>query len=457
MPIKAVPALRRHSVEMNADLTLLERNVPRYTSYPTAPHFSAQVGAPTYAGWLRALPEDATLSLYLHVPYCTELCHYCGCNTKATHQRVPVVRYAEHLLQEFRLVAALSGRRRVTHLHWGGGTPSILGEDWLARITDALGNAFDLSSLLEHNIELDPRKITRSLAQTLVEIGVNRVSLGVQDFSPQVQRAIGRIQPFDQVQRGVALLREAGLDRINFDLMYGLPKQSRADVARSAELAVSLVPQRIALFGYAHVPWFKKHQALIRESDLPGAAERLEQARLAAEVFAGSGYDAIGLDHFAQPDDDLAIAAREKRLRRNFQGYTTDSADALIGLGASAIGKLPQGFVQNAPDVAGYARAVAVGRPATVKGLALDDDDRLRAEIIERLMCDLSLDLRDFGGSNGFRAELDALMPLAAAGLISVEGDTIVVTETGRPLVRLAAAAFDAYLPGNRARHSVAV
>lgn len=442
---------------MTADLTLLERNVPRYTSYPTAPHFSPQIGAERYADWLAALPADATLSLYLHVPFCTELCHYCGCNTKATRQRGPIDAYAEHLLAEIRLILALTGRRRAVHLHWGGGTPSILGEDWLRRIVDALGEAFDLSALREHTIELDPRHMTAPLVDALAEIGVNRASLGVQEFAPHVQHAIGRIQPFELVERCVAMLRAAGIDRLNFDLMYGLPKQGRADIARSAERAVSLHPSRIALFGYAHVPWFKKHQALIKDSDLPGPQERLRQARVAADVFEGAGYQTIGLDHFALPDDELAIAAREGRLHRNFQGYTTDLADALIGFGASAIGRLPQGFVQNAVDAAGYARAVEAGRPATVKGIALSDDDRLRAGLIERLMCDLSLDLSRFGGISRFRQEIEALAPLAEAGLIAIDDEIITVTDAGRPLLRLAAAAFDAYLPANQARHSLAV
>ncbi len=442
---------------MTADLTLLERNVPRYTSYPTAPHFSPRIGPDAYGAWLAGLPAAATLSLYLHVPYCTELCHYCGCNTKATRQRAPVDRYAELLLDEIALIAAQTGRRRAVHLHWGGGTPSILGGDWLRRIADALARAFDLSALREHNIELDPRKVTRPLVAALAAIGVNRVSLGVQDFAPHVQRAIGRVQPFDLVERSVALLREADIASINLDLMYGLPQQGRADVARSAELAVALAPQRIALFGYAHVPWFKKHQSLIRDADLPGPEERLQQARSAADIFAASGYTAIGLDHFARAGDEFAIAARERRLHRNFQGYTTDNADALIGFGASAIGRLPQGFVQNAPDVAGYARAVGAGRPAVVKGLALTSDDRLRAAIIERLMCDLRLDLSQFGGAQDFRAEIAALDQLADAGLLMIEGETIAISEAGRPFVRLAAAAFDAYLPANQARHSLAV
>ena len=223
------------------------------------------------------------------------------------------------------------------------------------------------------------------------------------------------------MQQAADWLREAGINRLNVDLMYGLPTQTVRDVARSAELAASLGAQRLALFGYAHVPWFKRHQRLIDEAALPGLSERLEQAQVAAETLTGLGYQAIGLDHFALPDDELAIAAREKRLRRNFQGYTTDEADALIGLGASAIGKLPQGFVQNASDLAGYSRAVSAGHFATVKGLALSDSDRLRGAIIERLMCDLAVDLETFGGESQFTAELARLRPLSEEGLLEIE------------------------------------
>jgi oxygen-independent coproporphyrinogen-3 oxidase len=258
-------------------------------------------------------------------------------------------------------------------------------------------------------------------------------------------------------------LRGAGVVCVNFDLMYGLPGQTVDDVERSATQAASLEPQRIAYFGYAHVPWLKPHQRLIDESALPGAAERLAQAQAARETLAAHGYVPIGLDHFARPDDSLAAAAHAGRLRRNFQGYTTDRADALIGLGASAIGRLPQGFVQNAPDVGGYARALATGRLATARGIALTDDDRLRGGIIERLMCDFAVDLDAIPGSGeigvgeAFDVELEALAPLAAQGLLSLDGRRILVTEKGRPFVRLAAAAFDAYLPNARTRHSVAV
>jgi len=442
---------------MSTSLALAERNVPRYTSYPTAPHFSAAVGPELYGEWLSQLPRDASLSLYIHVPFCTEMCFYCGCNTRAVRKREPVDAYANRLLEEIALLEGLAGRK-LTHLHWGGGTPSILGPEWLETVAAKLASRFDLSALKEHAIELDPRRIDRALVRSLAAIGVNRASLGVQDVSPQVQRAIGRVQPFELVERAAGWLREAGIANLNIDLMYGLPEQSVRDVARSAELAVSLGAQRLALFGYAHVPWFKTHQKLIDDAALPGLAERLEQAQVASETLESLGYEAVGLDHFAQPTDELCVAQRERRLRRNFQGYTTDDADALIGLGASAIGRLPQGFVQNAPDLAGYSRAIAAGRLATVKGLTLSDDDRLRGEIIERLMCDLELDLDKFGGGAAqFAGEIAALAPLAEQDLLRIEGSRITVTPSGRPYVRIAAAAFDTYLAASQKRHSVAV
>lgn len=441
---------------MTASLSLAERNLPRYTSYPTAPHFSPTVGAETYRDWLAALPPDGILSFYIHIPFCTELCLYCGCNTRAVRKREPIDAYAQLIVDEIALLRNLEGRR-LTHLHWGGGTPSIVGARWLETITDKLSSLFDRSTMREHAIELDPRRIDRPLVRTLRAIGIDRASLGMQDASPHVQHAIGRIQPFDLVKQAADWLRDAGINRLNVDLMYGLPTQTVRDVARNAELAASLGAQRLALFGYAHVPWFKRHQRLIDEATLPGLSERLEQAKVAAETLIGLGYQAIGLDHFALPDDELAIAASEKRLHRNFQGYTTDGADALIGLGASAIGRLPQGFVQNASDLAGYSRAVGAGRFATVKGLALSESDRLRGAIIERLMCDLAVDLETFGGKGQFATEVATLNPLCEQGLLQVNDGRIAVTEAGRPYLRIAASAFDAYLAAAEKRHSVAV
>jgi len=349
------------------------------------------------------------------------------------------------------------------HIHWGGGTPSILGPGALIELSANIAERFDLTQIREYAIELDPRRIDPALAQALAQIGFNRVSLGIQDFAPQVQEAIGRVQPFETVTRAVRMLREAGIADMNFDLMYGLPRQTVRDVQESAWTAATLQARRIALFGYAHVPWLKPHQRLIDTAALPGAAGRLEQAEAARTMLLALGYQAVGFDHFALPDDDLAIAARTGKLHRNFQGYTTDGADALIGLGASAIGRLPQGFVQNAPAIGTYSAAIDAGRHATAKGVALSAEDRVRGRIIERILCDLEIDLETVVGEarrlglEGFEPELAALKPLERQGLVERRGRTIRVTERGRAFVRLVAAAFDSYLRDSEARHSVAV
>jgi oxygen-independent coproporphyrinogen III oxidase len=440
---------------------MLERAVPRYTSYPTAPNFSAAVDANVYRSWLAGLPGEATLSLYLHVPFCRELCHYCGCHTKATLRDEPIEAYAQRLAEEIALVGSHAGKRKVTHIHWGGGTPSILDDDLLKFVADELAHRFDLSAIREHAIELDPRYVTRPLVQALRDIGVNRASLGVQDFSAHVQQAAGRIQPFDTVKNAVDLLNEFGIDRINIDLMYGLPKQTVADVQRTATLAHALKPQRVAVFGYAHVPWFRPQQQLIEQSDLPTSPERLAQAEAAHETLVQFGYQPIGLDHYAQPGDQMAV--KSGRLQRNFQGYTDDDADALVGLGTSAISRLPQGFAQNSPAVGNYSRAIAEGKLATVKGIVLSDDDRLRGNIIERLMCDMAVDLDAIAAESGFDLatdfsdELESLRPYLDNGSVLVDGHRIQITEMGRPYMRLVASVFDTYLAGAKSRHSVAV
>jgi len=440
-----------------------ERAVPRYTSYPTAPHFGPAVDADTYAGWLEGLSGSDAVSLYLHVPYCRSLCLYCGCHTKAVRRPEPVEAYAERLLSEIDLVAARTGRRRIVHLHWGGGTPSILGPARIREIVARLAARFDLSALLEHAFELDPRYVTNDLARALADVGVNRASFGVQDLSAHVQEMIGRVQPFALVQEAADVLREAGIEHINVDLMYGLPNQTVQDVRRTATLAHELRPRRFAVFGYAHVPWFKSQQRVFDEASLPAPAERMAQAAVVHETLTGLGYVPVGLDHYAVADDSLSVAARAGRLRRNFQGYTTDEAETLIGFGTSAIGRLPQGFVQNAPDTASYARAVTAGRLATVRGLVLSDTDRRRGQIIEDLMCHLSCNLDRFVGTAGddgvesYTRELAELTPFVAEGLVSIDGRRIAVNDNGRPYLRLIAAVFDDYLGSNGARHSKAV
>ena len=449
-----------------AALALAEKSAPRYTSYPTAPHFSAEVNAGVAEGWLAALAPDATLSLYLHVPYCSAICTYCGCHTKAVRREEPLDEYTDALIAEIDAIATRSPAKAVRHIHWGGGTPSLLGPWRFLKLAQALAARFDLSQIVEHAIELDPRTVDAELVAALASGGITRASLGVQDLNLHVQEAIGRVQPYEIVVEAVRLLREAGIGAINLDLMYGLPHQSLDDVRSTARRAAALQPSRLAIFGYAHVPWFKTHQRLIDTAALPGAAERLAQAQAALETLVEAGYVAIGLDHFALPDDPMAIAQASGRLRRNFQGYTVDGSDALIGMGASSIGRLPQGFVQNAPDVAGWARAVQAGRMSVVRGVAFTPEDRARGDLIERLMCDFSVDYGVFAKAfNGDPASFDDaqadLDALAADGILTHDraARRIVMTEAGRPFVRLAAAAFDARLraAGVKARHSVAV
>ncbi|WP_321338560.1 oxygen-independent coproporphyrinogen III oxidase [Breoghania sp.] len=448
-------------------MTLIEaryanRNVPRYTSYPTAPHFNAQIGPQTYAGWLADLP-DAPLSLYLHVPFCREICHYCGCNTKASRKDEPIAAYGETLIKEIRLVRSLIGARRsVSHIHWGGGTPSLMPRTSFLRIMETLHEAFDFAPGHEHAIELDPRTVTAEIAGTLAMSKVTRASLGVQDFDATVQEAIGRLQSFDTVATAVGLLRNEGIDAINFDLMYGLPRQTLGAIRETVKRALALEPGRIALFGYAHVPWFKKNQTLIDETDLPEAQARRELADAAREAIVEAGYVAIGLDHFARPDDPMAIALREGTLHRNFQGYTTDDAEILIGLGASSIGRLPQGYIQNAPDVGGWERAIDAGHPPVVRGIALDENDRTRADIIEMLMTCYEANVETIARQHGMEPEqladgLERLQEMVDDGLAVIEGWNVRVTDAGKPFVRVAAAAFDSYLANGSARHSVAV
>ncbi|MDZ3837702.1 MAG: oxygen-independent coproporphyrinogen III oxidase [Rhodospirillales bacterium] len=440
-----------------------DRAVPRYTSYPTAPHFRPMADDATYRTWLAGLDPAQPLSLYFHIPFCDEMCWFCGCYTKIVNRYEPVRQYLDALEAEIALIAdALPGPFRAQHLHWGGGSPTMLeARDWL-ELTARLRGAFTLTPDAELAVEIDPRDATEEYIAALGEAGVNRASIGVQDFHPDVQTAVNRHQPFAVVERVCGWLRRHGITAINLDLMYGLPHQTVKRVEAMVDLAVRLEPARVALFGYAHVPWMKSHQRLIDEAALPGTAERWRQSAAAGRRLQEHGLVPIGLDHFARPDDPLAVAAAHRRLHRNFQGYTADAAATLLGLGASAIGSLPQGYVQNLMPLKDYREAVFSGRLPVARGLALGDDDRLRAEIIERLMCDLAVDAAAICERHGAEpAVLDpamaALGPLAADGLIEVEGRRIAVTEAGRPFVRLAAAAFDAYLGTGKARHSRAV
>ncbi|HVK81727.1 MAG TPA: oxygen-independent coproporphyrinogen III oxidase, partial [Verrucomicrobiae bacterium] len=383
-------------------LKYAEQSAPRYTSYPTAPHFNASVDGGVYRDWLGALPEDALLSLYLHTPYCREMCWYCGCHAFAVKRDEPVAQFVEAIQAEIDAVAAATKARRIAEIHWGGGTPNALSPERFEAIAARLTQRFDLSACERHAVEIDPRLLTPEHVAAMARIGVNRASLGVQDFGENVQRAIGRVQPFEQVRAAVEMLSGAGIEALSFDLMYGLPHQTLESVRRTAELALSLRPARFSVFGYAHVPWFKTRQRLIDSAALPGASARHALAEAIRETLATAGYLEIGYDHNAHPDDPIAIAAQGGALKRNFQGFVEASCDALIGIGPSAISTLPQGYAQNDAEVGAWRASIMGGGFATKRGRGLSDDDRRRRDLIMRLLCDFELDLAGEGGFAAF-------------------------------------------------------
>ena len=438
-------------------------NVPRYTSYPTAPHFSTHFPADDYRGWLARLDPLEPISLYLHVPFCKQQCWYCGCNMKLAARYSPVATYVRNLLDEIDLIAAaLPARMPVAHLHFGGGTPTVLEPADLAAVMTHLGKRFELLPDAEIAIESDPRTLTDAMIRQIGALGFNRASFGVQEFDPQVQAAINRIQPPEMVAHAVLGLRAAGVANINFDLIYGLPHQTTAALCRTVEQCVAMKPDRIALFGYAHVPWVAKNQRMIADATLPAASERAEQAKAAAAALVANGYVQIGIDHFALAHDSLAISAAEGNLHRNFQGYTSDTAKTLIGIGATSIGRTPQGYVQNATETGAWARAVAAGKLPVARGHALAEQDALRAGVIERIMCDGSVDLAEAGRASGFADDWYAeavpeLLQMQQDQLLSYAGGKLSLAPQAAPLARVVASVFDTYLRGSSVRHSVAV
>ena len=441
--------------------------VPRYTSYPTAPHFNDSVNGEVYKGWLAQMDPSAELSLYFHIPFCDEMCWFCGCYTKIVKRYDPVKEYLGALLAEIDLVAdalptGKTGRMTAKHLHWGGGSPTMLkGEDWLA-IMDKLRSRFDVAADAEIAVELDPRTATEAYVAELERAGVNRASIGVQSYEPKVQEAINRIQPYETTRQVIEWLRAHNITRINMDLMYGLPLQDTGEIETMVDLTVELQPNRIALFGYAHVPWMKSHQKMINEDDLPDANERWKQFTLAVERLKARGYVQVGFDHFAHPDDPMAKAIETGELHRNFQGYTTDSAPAMLGFGASAIGYLPQGYVQNEQPLKAYSQAIYSGVLPVARGIGLSTADKLHRAIIEDIMCNLTVDLAARCAEYGvdvasLDGDVEKLRPLVDDAICTIEGATITVSEAGRPFIRLVASAFDAYLASGLGRHSKAV
>ncbi len=444
-----------------AQLGLFNARVPRYTSYPTAPQFGKDIGGDTFADWVRALAPGSRISLYIHIPFCRRLCWFCACRTQGTSSDAPVIAYVETLKAELALLrAALPEGVTLSRLHWGGGTPTLLPP---AQMRDLAGAIFDVVPLgpdSEFSVEIDPNEIDDARLDALAAAGVNRASIGVQDFDAEIQAIIGRDQSYEITQAAVQAIRARGVRSLNADILYGLPNQTNAKLAASVQKLLSLSPDRVALYGYAHVPWMARRQQMIPSDTLPRPEERLDLFETARRLFEWDGYDEIGIDHFARPEDGLGRAMRAGTLRRNFQGYTDDTAEALVGLGASSISRFPQGYAQMNPATSGWTKAVRAGQFATTRGHVFRGDDLLRARIIEALMCDFAVRKAELSSRFDVTAEaLDALFaPVAEkfAGYVTHDAAGLSIPVRGRPLTRMIAAAFDAYAMDSKG-HSSAV
>jgi oxygen-independent coproporphyrinogen-3 oxidase len=442
-------------------LGLFDARVPRYTSYPTAPQFTGGVDAGISVNWLQAIPAGASISLYLHVPFCRRLCWFCACRTQGTQSDHPVIAYVQTLKAELALLKHnLAPGVRLSRLHWGGGTPTLLSADLIDELAGHIFNTAPLAEDAEFSVEIDPNEVDGARLDALIAAGMNRASIGVQDFDPEIQTVIGREQSFELTRDVIMMVRERGVRSLNADILYGLPHQSQQRITDSVQKLLSLAPDRVALYGYAHVPWMSRRQGMIPSSAMPTPQERLALFETARDLFTADGYAEIGIDHFALPSDGLAIAQAKGGLRRNFQGYTDDLCAVLVGIGASSISRFPQGYTQNAGGTADHTKAIRAGSFSTHRGHVFSQDDRLRGRIIEALMCDFHVSrteiLRDF--EIGPEALQQMLAEAAARfeDMVVLDDAGLTIPAAARPLTRMIARAFDAYDQTN-AKHSAAI
>lgn len=442
-----------------ADYKVLEARPPRYTSYPTAAHFTRAVGVAERRAWAHALGEEP-VSVYVHIPFCKRLCWFCACRTQGVKSEKPVSNYLTVLEKEVvALAKAMGGRRKAAALHLGGGTPTILTPEQIAALNRMLADGFEIGADTRFSVEIDPTDLDPDRVSALAAAGMDRASIGVQDFDPEIQKAIGREQSFEITAAAVGWLRDAGIRSLNADLVYGLPGQTTESLTRTIRRLMWLKPDRIAMFGYAHVPWMSKRQVMIKEERLPGPEARIDLFETARALFVEEGYEPIGIDHFARPDDPLAIAAAEGRMRRNFQGYTEDPADALVGLGASAVSRFSEGFVQNAARTVDYIAQIEATGFAAARGHRFTREDKWRWAAIERLMCDFRLDLNDprLGEAAGSLAVRRAAQDVVNAypDVVSCDGETLEILGEAPAFARLVAQMFDAYDPVGKGSSAV--
>ncbi len=439
---------------------LFDARVPRYTSYPTAPQFAGGVGAAQFTEWIEAIPEGAAISLYIHVPFCRRLCWFCACRTQGTASDAPVVAYVKTLQAELALMARhLPAGVRLSRLHWGGGTPTLMAQGLIRDLAGSVLGVVPLAEGAEFSVEIDPNEIDEARLDALVAAGMNRASIGVQDFDPEIQRAIGREQGFALTRDVVEMIRSRSVTSLNADILFGLPHQTGPRIADSVQKLLSFSPDRVALYGYAHVPWMSRRQQMIPSDAMPTPQERLRLFEVAQELFVADGYQEVGIDHFAKPSDGMAVAARQGRLRRNFQGYTDDTAPVLVGIGASSISRFPQGYAQNAAGTADHVAAIRAGRFSTHRGHVFGGQDRLRGRIIEALMCDFRVQRADLAGYGIAADVVDEVLSRVAGAfgrVVHLDDQALTILPEARPLARLIARGFDAY-DQSKAQHSAAI
>ncbi len=444
-----------------ASLGLFDAKVPRYTSYPTAPHFSNDVGPDLFADWIGEITPGSSVSLYIHVPFCRNLCWFCACRTQGTQSDAPVAAYLKTLISELDLLAArLPEGVTLSRLHWGGGTPTLLSPPMMEELAGVIAGVAKFAENAEFSVEIDPNEIDEARLDALAAAGLTRASIGVQDFDDEIQKTIGRIQGYEVTRDAVDMIRARGIASLNADILFGLPHQTQTRMAESVQKLLTLAPDRVALYGYAHVPWMAKRQQLIPTEALPSPQERLELFETARALFLGDDYAEIGIDHFATATDGLTQAQRAGTLRRNFQGYTDDASDVLIGIGASSISRFPQGFAQNAPATSAHTAAVRDGRFSTSRGHLFKGEDKMRSRMIEALMCDFRIDANEicqrFDVSPVQIAQMFEDAGNAFPEMLEIDRDALSVPIKARPLTRLIARAFDAY-DLSKAGHSSAI
>jgi oxygen-independent coproporphyrinogen-3 oxidase len=444
------------SPELEVDLDLIKRldkNGPRYTSYPTADRFVKTFTEDTYRKWVALRDPAKPLSLYVHIPFCNTLCFYCGCNKIITKDRSRSSKYIDYLIKEMEMQAALMpGERRLEQLHLGGGTPTFLSDEEMSRLMGAIAQNFTMVENGEYSIEIDPRKVTDETVANLARLGFNRISLGVQDFDEKVQEAVNRIQSEEETISVIKAARANGFKSVSIDLIYGLPKQTLEGFKKTLERVIAMDPDRLSIYNYAHLPTIFMSQRRINESDLPSPQEKLDILKLSVATLTQAGYVYIGMDHFAKPDDELAVAQRQRRLHRNFQGYSTHADCDLVAIGISSIGKVGWTYSQNFREEEGYYAALDEGRLPIMRGMELDQDDVIRREIIQDLMCHFELSKPAFNAAFGidfdnyFAVELAELLDYEREGMVKLSADWISVTPKGRMLIRNICMAFDKYL-----------